>query len=89
MKLDLLERIFQDLETLFYLDEAKEKAKLFYKCATDIHANLQSDYWIQIGKEWDLNISSFEGKTYLTLYPTYKINGCFETDTKKMYPIDI
>lgn len=84
MNLDLLERIFQDLETIYYLEEAKNIAKLFLKIVRDNHFSLQEDYWIQIGKDWDLNIVN--GKE-LTLYPCRKAGGYFETDTSDGKPV--
>jgi hypothetical protein len=95
MRLDLLDRIFTDNETLFYFKEAKEKAFLFLKCVKDsikdgdIDISELEDYWIQLGFGWELNM--YDGDIYgdedhpgiqMTLYECIKeINGFFSTDT--------
>ena len=59
MKLSLLEKIFQNIETHLDLAEAKQKAKLFLQCVVVFaweEFYPQEDYWIQISKEWDLNV---------------------------------
>lgn len=87
MNLDLLERVFQDFETEFFLEEVQAIAILFLKCTKSIGANLGSDYWLQIGRGWDLNIWQSQidlgnGKTgWEQLMSIYKIvNG--KTDTQ-------
>jgi hypothetical protein len=89
MRPDLLEKIFQNLGTPLDLDNAKEKAKMFYKCVQDAKIDLDKDYWIQIASNWDLSICEWDGKQELALYPVYKKNGYFETDTNQIFPIDL
>ena len=83
MKLDLLEKVFTDVETLFYEEEVKEIAFLFLKCAKDNNTELGEDYWIQLGKEWDLNIydGRIYGKENITKMTLYKILPSGKTDT--------
>jgi hypothetical protein len=69
MTLDLLERTFSDVETLHTFAEAREKGLLFFKCANDIHADLQGDYWIQVARGWDLNFhKDYRGHYYMSTY---------------------
>jgi len=89
MNLQLLEKIFQNLEMTLTLDEAKEKATLFKICADNIYADFSNDYWIQISSEWDLNI--YDGD--MTLYKCSRTKQGFETDTSEgfkvyTYPVD-
>lgn len=64
--LDLLEKIFQNLEMTLTQPEATAKAHLFLKCLKDNHISVGEDYWIQISKEWDLNVYD---KHNMSLYP--------------------
>lgn len=82
--LDLLEKIFENTRTKLTLDEVTDKAYLFLKCSKNIKADLQDDYWIELSKEWDLNITQGEGTTGFQMC-LYKVkrdrNGDFVTDT--------
>lgn len=84
MTLDLLEKIFTDIHTKLTINEVTDKAYLFLKCAKNIKADLQDDYWIELSKEWDLNIIQGEGTTGFQMC-LYKVkrdkNGNFVTDT--------
>jgi len=84
MTLELLEKIFQNLEMSLTLKEAKEKGILFQEQAGKEGIDLGDDYWIQIAKEWDLNIIGGEGTTG-TQACLYKVKrdkqGNFVTDT--------
>lgn len=67
MKLDLLEHIFTDTETVYTQEEAVQIAKLFYNSCMRYceYAEIQErmeDYWIQIGIGWDLNI--YDGEVF-------------------------
>jgi hypothetical protein len=65
MPLALLEKVFTDTETEdFLLEDVKQIALLFVKCAKSIGADLQDDYWIQLGKYWDLNIYQCQYSVY-------------------------
>lgn len=76
--LELLEKIFRDIEQDNFLMEARAKAFMFFDFVKRFNLPIGDDYWIQLGKNWDLNISN---GTDLTLYPVYQKNGYFETDT--------
>jgi hypothetical protein len=83
MELYLLNKIFENLDKSYTLDEAKKKAFLFLECVPDVE-KLGGDYWIQIAKEWDLNIwwedcTSIE----MTLYPCEKMKDGYFYDTDK------
>jgi len=90
MNLALLEKVFADTETDdFLLEDAKQIALLFVNCAKSIGVDLQDDYWIQLGKNWDLNVYQYQYSAYgqyaqkAVLYKI--IDG--NTDTKN--PIEI
>lgn len=79
MNLELLEKIFQNLEMTLTQKEAEEKAILFMNTAlghldTDMVSDNFEDYWLQISREWDLNVydgSIFAGDDlwHICLYP--------------------
>lgn len=81
MELYLAHKVFEDIHKSYDLEDAKKKAFLFVECLDDIE-ELGGDYWIQISKEWDLNIwwedcTSCE----MTLYPcAIKEDGYFYDD---------
>lgn len=82
MELYLAHKIFEDIHKSYALEDAKEKAFLFIKSLDDIE-ELGGDYWIQISKEWDLNIW-WEDSTSceMTLYPcTIGVDDFFHDDT--------
>lgn len=89
MNLDLLEKVFTDIDTSFYPEEAREIGTLFFWTAMeqlsyeDIDKNF-GDYWIQIGKDWDLNIY-FDGEQYKgSLYEVF--DGIVD-DTQNPLPL--
>ncbi len=80
-----MNNIFENIETPLTFEEVKEKALLFYEQAMTIKSDLGDDYWIQLSKEWDLNIVEqwhWETEHQLCLYKVKRNkNGYFETDT--------
>jgi len=65
----LLERIFTDTTKHYPFAEAREKGLLFFKCANEIHADLQGDYWIQVASNWDINFhNDYAGHYYMSVY---------------------
>lgn len=88
MELYLAHKVFEDVKTSYSFKEAKEKAFAFAKSLDDVE-ELGGDYWIQIAKEWDLNIW-WEGDIFckMTLYPCgIGEDGYHHTDTQ--YGIDL
>jgi len=85
MTLELLEKIFQNIEISLTFEEVKEKALLFYEQARSIKADFGDDYWIQLSKEWDLNITEvwhWETEHQLCLYKVKRDKqGNFVADT--------
>ena len=93
-KLELLERIYQDFEGSYTLHDAKEKARLFYKnVLQDVERSELEDIWVQISKEWDLNVwdadvlgDGVHQGVQMTLYPVVKgARGHSRTDTNFPY----
>jgi hypothetical protein len=81
MKLYLVHKIFEDTNKSLQLEEAKQKALLFLKSVEDVE-ELGGNYWIQISKEWDLQIR-WEDDTSIEmkLWKTEKgVDGYFHTD---------
>lgn len=90
MPLSLLEKVFTDVDTEdLSLEDVKQIALLFVNCAKSIGANLQDDYWIQLGKYWDLNIYQYQYSAYgqyAQKAVLYEINdGIADTDN----PIEV
>lgn len=84
MELDLLYKKFENVEQDLTLDEVKEKANLFLDGVEDIE-ELQGDFWIQLSRNWDLNIWWEEDDStsiQMTVYPcAIGKDGYFHTDT--------
>jgi hypothetical protein len=84
MKLYLVHKIFEDTKKSLTFKEAKEKAFLFLKSVDDVE-ELGGDYWIQLSKEWGLNIwwddcTSIE----MSLYPCERgSDGFFHDNLEK------
>jgi hypothetical protein len=87
MTFELLNRIFQDIESTYTLKNAREKAILFYKCARSINAEMQGDWWIQVSREWDVNFWKNEEHYFMSIYRiSYKEGQGMVTDTSA--PVD-
>lgn len=87
MTLELLEKIFLNTKMHLTLEEATEKGRLFFDCALThftvkvLQENFE-DYWLQLSKEWDLNICEGEDDYQLCLYRVKRDrNNCIVTDT--------
>jgi hypothetical protein len=81
-----LEKEYTDLQTSLTLKQVKKKAMDFYEKAQPFLLNLEDDdYWIQLSKEWDLNITEvwhWETEHHLCLYKVKRDKqGNFITDT--------
>jgi len=87
MELFLLSRIFENTEQSWSLEDVTEKAHLFLDCVKDNIEDLGGDYWIQLSREWDLNIwweDGDETSVEMSLYPCKRgEDGLFETDTRR------
>lgn len=77
LTLDLLEKTFRDLEEDNFFIEARAKAYLFLHYVRKMGFQIDEDYWLQLGRNWNLNIINGEK---MILYPIYKRNGSWETD---------
>lgn len=95
-KLELLCRIYQDLEGSYNLHDAKEKARSFFKTVLEnVSGEELDDVWVQISKEWDLNLwnadklgDGTKKGMQITLYPVSKdAHNHFKTDTD--YPVGL
>jgi hypothetical protein len=86
MELYLVHKIFEDTKKSLTFKEAKEKAFLFLKCVEDVE-DLGGDYWIQLSKEWDLNIWWEDPVSLeMTLYECWMDkNGYFNTNTSSNF----
>lgn len=91
-KLDLLIRIYTDINSTYTLKEVKDKARLFYKTAMQIAKRGElEDIWVQVSREWDLNVWDADklgdGTTngmQMTLYPVIEGAQLFRaTDSSK------
>lgn len=96
MTLELLTRIYQDVEGVYTFKDVKDKARFFYKTAIEIAKREEmEDVWVQISKDWDLNVwdadklgDGVRNGMQITLYPVTKgENGHVRTDTD--FPVSL
>jgi len=81
MNLKQLEKIFQNLDEDLTFKEVVLKASLFWELGKQLDIVLEEDYWIQLAKNWDLNIWVEDDGVHRCLYPVKIVHRYSVTET--------
>ena len=70
ISLELLTRLFENIDRYYTFDEVKQLGLLFFKCVKEngYIDNLQEDWWIQMSVNFDVNFYEMWGHWYMCIY---------------------